>query len=373
MTAPLDDPAATPGRRRVLRLLASLPLLGGPGGTGLSDGQARLTPLADPSIPADPFHGGAKLLVPGPPQAPLHRWARLAAAALAEGLPPGSAVSRISVGGPDGVTAANQFGARTTPDGHTLLLAPGASVLAWLVGESRVKFDVGGWVPVGAAVSPGVLVGRFGPDALRGGKVLRLAVDRLPGPELAGLLSLALLGGVPHPVTGLGPDAAEVALLRGALDAVLLTGEGVLARAGRLAAHGLLPVVSFGSVGTDGALERDPAFPTVPQLAELATALHGKPPAGPLFRAWCGTAAAAQLAFGLQLPALTPAGMVALWRRASGTAMQQPALAAALQGQGLRSLTGPAALANARNLAVDTPALLALRQWLSTHRDWRIG
>lgn len=372
MTAPLDDPAAAPGRRRVLHLLASLPLFAGVGGSGLPGGRVQLTPLADPAIPADPFRRGAALLVAGPEQGPLSRWARLVATALAGGLPPRCAIRISSVGGRDGVTAANQFGARIAPDGCTLLFAPGAAVLAWLVGEGRAKFDVGSWLPVCAAASPGLLVGRFGPETLRAGGVLRLAVDRLSGPDPAGLLALALLGGVPWPVAGLGPAAAEAALLRGALDAVLLTGEGVPVRAARLAAHGLRPVASFGALGPDGVMGRDPAFPEVPQVTELASALRGHPPAGPLFRAWQGCAAAAQLTFGLELSALTPAGLVALWRRAGSAAMQEPNLAAALAAGGLRPLTGPAALANARTLAVDVPALLALRQWLSTRKNWRI-
>ena len=372
MTAPLDDPAAAPGRRRVLRLLAGLPLLGRVDGSSLPGIRTRLTPLADPAIPTEPFRDGATLLVGGPVQGPLHRWARIVAPTLVRGLPPNSVIRLDSIGGRDGVTAANRFGARVTADGRSLLFAPGDTVLAWLVGEGRAKFDVGAWVPVCTATSPGLLVGRFGPEALRAGAVLRLGVDRLPGPDLAGLLALALLGGVPRPVTGLSPVAAEAALLHGELDAVLLTGEGVAARAARLTGQGMRPLASFGALDHMGTMRRDPAFPAVPQVAELASALHGHPAAGPLFRAWRACAAAAQLAFGLQLPALTPAGMVALWRQAAHEAVRQPDLAAALAAGGLRPLTATAVLANARTIAVGTPGLLALRQWLSTRKDWHI-
>lgn len=372
MTAPLDDPAAMPDRRRVLRLMASLPLLRGPGNAMAGGARVHLVPLTAPVIPAAPFRDGARVLMAGPAQGPLSPWGRRLAAALPVGLPPGSRVALTPMGGGDGVTAANQFGARTG-DGHILLLTPGATVLAWLVGEGRVKFDVGGWVPVCAAASPALLMGRFEPLALRAGQVLRLAVDRLPGPELAGLLALALLGARPRPVPGLDRAAAEAALLRGALDAVLLTGDRVVARAARLRARGIRPIASFGAFGPDGRLRRDPDFPTVPEVAELAAALHGGPADPPLMRAWRATAAAAQLRFGLDLPALTPAGMVALWRRAGAAAMGAPAVAGPLTSNGWRSLTGSAALANARALAADTPALLALRHWLSSRRTWRVG
>ncbi len=377
MIAPLDDPAVPPGpslgRRRVLRLFATLPLLRGSGQAVLPGTPVRLMPLSNPAIPTDPFRHGTTLLVAGPVDGPSHRWAQLVAPALVRGLPPGSAIRLASVGGQDGVTAANQFGARVTPDGRTLLFIPGAAVLAWLAGEPRAKFDVGTWVPVFAAASPAVLVGSFAATSLRGGTVVRLAVDRLPGPGLAGLLALDLLGGVPRPVDGLGPAAADAALLRGELDAVLLTGEGVATRAASLARHGLWPLASFGAPDTAGALGRDPAFPTVPEVAELAATLHGRTPAGPLFRAWQACAAAAQLGFGLELPALTQAGMVALWRQSASGAVQQPAVAAALAAGGLHPLTGAAALATARTLALGMPGLLALRQWLSTRKGWHIG
>ncbi|MGH7042866.1 MAG: hypothetical protein ACREFY_12135 [Acetobacteraceae bacterium] len=377
MTAPRDPSAASPGRRRVLRLLTGLPLLGGAGGAALSGARVKLKPLADPAAPTDPFRHGATLLVAGPVDGALHRWARLVGPALARGLPPGSAIALASVGGEDGVTAADQFGGRVTPDGRTLLFAPGAAMLAWLVGEGRAKFDVGTWVPVCAAASSGVLVGSFGVAALRAGSVLRLAVDRLPGPDLAGLLALALLGGVPHPVMGIGPAAAEAALLRGDVDAVLLTGENVPTRAARLVRHGLWPVASFGALDRAGAMGRDPAFPMVPEVAELALALRGRPPGhspgGPLFQAWRACAAAAQLSFGLELPALTQAGLVALWRQAASGAVAQPDLSAALAAGDLHPLTGTAALANARTIAVGMPGLLALRQWLSAHKNWHVG
>jgi hypothetical protein len=373
MTAPLDEFAAAPDRRRVLRLFASLPLLSAMGGKILSGPHGHLVPLADPAIPPDPFRRPAALLVAGPPQGTLHAWAQLVAPVMARSLPPDSTIAISSVGGQDGVTAANQFGARAAPDGRTLLFTPGAAALAWMVGETRAKFDVGAWTPVIGASSPGVLMGRFGSEALRAGGVLRLAVDRLPGPDLAGLLALSLLGGVPHAITGLGPAAAEAALLGGHLDAVVLTGENATTVAARLSARGVPIVASFGALDRVGALRRDPAFPTVPEVSELAAALHGRPLSGPLYRAWRGCAAAAQLVFGIELPALTPSAMVALWRRAGSEAVDQPDLAAALATGTLRPLTGADALATARTIAVDGPALLALRQWLSMRRDVHIG
>ncbi len=97
--------------------------------------------------PATPFADGATLLVAGPESGATDRWAALLGPALGRGLPPGTQVHTEAVGGPDGVTGANQFEARTTPDGTTALLLPGSAALAWLVGDPRARFDAAHWMP----------------------------------------------------------------------------------------------------------------------------------------------------------------------------------------------------------------------------------
>lgn len=365
-------PAGT-GRRRFLGLMSALPLLG-QGGVltplAPASSAAHLPPGALPggaahAVPAVPFpHGAAAMLIGGPRQGRLHQWAARLAPALGEALPPGTAVGLTCIGGLDGVTAANQFGARARPDGQTLLVAPGNAALAWLAGDARARFDVGAWVTVLTAASPGVLIGRFGPGDLRAGRKLRMAVSGRDGVDLAGLLALELLGAWPRPMPAMSPAAVRAALAAGTLDAALLVGEKVAARTAALARLGLRPVATFGTVDATGRPLRDPAFPDLPQVAELFAEVHGRAPSGPLYEAWRGTAAAAQMVFGMQLPQLTSAAMVALWRQAGAHAVRQPGVAAAAARAGLRPLAGPEGLAAARQIAVGTPALLALRQWL---------
>ena len=50
----------------------------------------------------------------------------------------------MEIGSADGVTGANQFEARGAPDGQTVLLVPGQAAVAWMVGDPRAQFDVGG-------------------------------------------------------------------------------------------------------------------------------------------------------------------------------------------------------------------------------------
>lgn len=355
----------------MLHALAGLPIAASAGEPRLSGAGMHLRPMPGPAA-ADPFPHGATFLIGGPAEGRLHRWAEAVAPALARALPPDTRIGLTAVGGQDGVTAANRFAAGATADGRLLLFDPGAAMLAWLIGEARARFDVGTWIPVLAASTPAVLMTHPAVRPRVGARV-RMAVDRLPGPGLSGLLALSLLGTTPVPVPGLAPDAADAALAQGRIDAVLASGEGVARRVRRLTAAGARPLASFGIAGPDGTLRRDPAFPALPHLGEVYARLHAHAPEGKLFDAWRATAAATQLIFAVDLPPLTPAAMVALWRGAAEAAVGRPDFAASLAADGARPLAGPAALAGARGVAVGVPALLALRRWLSAQRGWRLG
>jgi hypothetical protein len=217
-----------------------------------------------------------------------------------------------------------------------------------------------------AGAAPAVLMGRFPLPGLRG-RTVRVAVKHLPGPDLAALLGMHLLGAHPLPVAGSSLPGQEDALLAGHVDAMLLTGPGMARRVARLTGAGLVALAGFGVAGRS---HRDPAFPALPYLGELCPPLVTR---GPLFTAWQASALSAQLVFTAALPALTPAAQVALWRDAAAAAAADPVLSAALSGDGVAALVGPAAMAAQRTLAAPVPALLALRQWLSAHRGWRVG
>ncbi|MGH7155069.1 MAG: hypothetical protein ACREF3_14190, partial [Acetobacteraceae bacterium] len=172
------------------------------------------------------------------------------------------------------------------------------------------------------------------------------------------------------PVGGIASSGLPAALRRGTIDAVLLCGEHVADRAAALAPAGGRPLFCLGVADGAGRPARDPAFPSVPCLEEVYTALHGRAPVGSLYDAWRATGAAARLVFGLVLPALTPPAMIALWRRAGADAAAALPVRVAARSDGLRPLPGLAASVTSAPLAADTPALLALRQWLVTRFNW---
>jgi hypothetical protein len=361
MTAALPSP----GRRHVLGLLASLPLMG----------RAR-SAMAAPSLVISParadtplFPDGATVLVAGPDGGAIDRWAHLLEPPLAQALAPGVTVRQTVAGGADGVTGANHFYARAAPDGRTVLLAPGEAALDWLVGDPRAQFDVGHWVAVMACVAPAVLVGRRAvfdaPDTVR------IAAASPAGPDMPAVLGIELLGHRAELVPGITEDHALPAAYAGnAIDAVLLRGHRVPAQAAALAAAGAVPIFTLGVRDATGALTRPAGFADTPHWAELYARLRGTIPGGPIYEAWAAAAAATQLEFGMVLPQLSPAAMVALWRRAGSEAADSLEVQSLALTLAVQPLGGPAATAATAPVAVHEAALLALRKWLANRFNW---
>ncbi len=331
------------------------------GATGL----ARLAKAATPAFPE-----GATLLVAGPTGGPVDGWAEWLAPGLGRALPPGTSVRKDVVGGVDGVTGANQFEARTVPDGGTALLLPGSAATAWLVGDPRARFDAAHWVPALAAVTPSLVLSRLTLPQALGGARLRVAVTGPADAELPAMLALDLLGTAWTPVDNLPEAAAITALTDNQVDAICLHGRRVASAARQLALIGLAPLFSFGAVDASGARQRDPAFPDTPTAAELMAA---RPVNAALARAWFATAAASELEVAMVLPRLTPAAMVALWRRAAAQALESEAVQSQASALGVRPMPTPAATASTAAVLADAATQLELRHWLSSRLNYRPG
>jgi hypothetical protein len=362
------DALPPPDRRRVLGLLASLPVLGWAG-------RSHAAPAPGPAmapIPATPFPDDIAVMVAGQEGSGMERWSRILLPSLAQALPQGTKLRPVLAGAADGVTCANQFEAGTAPDGASLLLVPGATALSWLVGDTRAQFDPSHWVPVLAGITPAVVAMRGGAAALMPGSKIRVAVGSPAGPELAALLALDMLGAQPVVVALTMDDAAiRAALAKGSVDAVLLRGHKVPEQAQTLAALGAPAAFTLGTLDATGARVRDPAFPDLPHFAELHATLRSAAPRGPLYDAWRAVAAAIQLEFALALPQLTPAAMVALWRHAASEAAGALDLQQAATELSMRALGNSIGTANISAVTAETSALLELRRWLAMRFDWR--
>jgi hypothetical protein len=369
--APLEN--GPPGYRRTgltrrswLGAAATLPLAVGGAGRSLAASAQTLAVPGAASFPPD-----VKLTVAGPLGGVTDTWASDILAALAHALPPASVPRSIASGAADGVTGANQFEARAAPDGANLLIVPGATALAWLAGDTRAQFDVGHWVPVIAGTCPGVMALRGGRAALAQGGKIRIASSTSCGPELAALLGVELLGAQAVPVTGLMDDAAVIAALtKGSVDGVLLRGRRVADRLAAISTLGVLPVFGLGLLNDAGTVARDPHFPDLPEFSELLASVRPEASAGPLADGWRAIAATARLEFAVVLPQLTPAAMVAKWRRAGVEAAATATLATAANEQRIRIVGGASAAAEIAAMEADPGTLMELRRWLGTRLDW---
>ncbi len=340
------------------------------GGFGLGALGLALRPAWAAMVP-DRF----TLRIAGPEGGWLDRIGRILAPELAAALPPGAQLLRRADGGRDGVSGSNGFAGTALPDGRSLLLAPGAAALAWLVGDGRVNFDLARLVPVIGGASSGVVAGRLPPAGALSGAPWRVAADAPAGADLPALLAAELLGARLQPVLGLSGGAARRALAAGHVDAVFLRGQriDVARQIAVLAAEGVPALFSLGVPDSAGGLARDPSLPALPDLQEFAARQGGPRLAGPLYAGWRSAAAASTTRFLLLLPPLTPPPMVALWRRAGDLATLAPSLRAQEETAGIRPLASPAADLALAAIAPSAEASLALRGWLARRFNWQAG
>jgi len=357
----MTDFAPAAGRRRVLGGLLGLSLTG-------AGGAAR---AQAPAAPANPFPEGARLIVAGPEGGDLDDLARPLLPGLQRGLPPETPLRATPAGGVDGVTGANQFGTSAQPDGYAALLVPGSAAMAWLAGDRRVHYDAGTWMGVLAGIGPAVLVSRVDAAALRPGQVVRVGVTAPYGADIAGLLGLHLLGlapvAVPNPAAAAGADPTLATFAQHATDMVLLHGRGLAERLAAAVAAGGRPICTLGMDDPATGLVRDPALPDLPHLGELGVAMGVRLADSPLAPAWRAAAATARLGFVLVLPALTPAAMVALWRRAADHLAGQADARGQAAGAGLRLVPGPAALSYlSPAMGLTTQSRAGFAAWMGT-------
>jgi len=261
--------------------------------------------------PLIPFADGATLIVAGPDDGDLDAWAHLLRHHLARFLPADMRMPIRTVGGHNGITAANQFEAQAHPDGSSLLLVPGSAALGWILGDARVQFDIGKWVPLLHGFCPLALAGRTPAGRLRRGQRLRIGLSSPIGPEWAAILGLTLIGLKPEPVPGILDEAMAIsAYLQGSVDLVLLRGPGIDTG---ISTSGASPICILGSPPEIDVAQSHSPLNGWPRLEEL---LDGMPDT-PIATGWSSAALAAQLAITLTLPQLTPAAIIAFWRHAT--------------------------------------------------------
>jgi hypothetical protein len=219
-----------------------------------------------------------------------------------------------------------------------------------------------------AGITPGVLIAR--PGSVAPGKTVRLPTAGPASADLPAILALDLLGVRVQPVPALPEEGLPAALAGGVIDAAFLRGHKVPEHAATLFAAGGQPVFTLGAPDEHRVLRRCDTFPDVPTAAEQYVAVHGKPPAGPLFAAWTAAAVATQLEFALVLPQLTPAAAVGLWRHAGTEAVAALDVQSMANSLEVRAIGGPEATSTTRAVTANAAAQTELRHWLATRFNW---
>lgn len=336
---PFSERAVPPCSRR--HMLAALPLLT----------MARVAHSA--------VLDSATVLVAGPSRCATAVWADLILPALAQALPSGTRLGSEGIGGLDGVTAANQFQVRASPDGGMALLLPGSAVLAWLVGDPRARFNAARWVTALAGTTPALVASRLPLARLSAGQVVRVSGNPA-GPALAALLALELAGALPQAVP-VGTSAADV-------DVQVLHGREMDRQIEAASQAGFKPVLTLRERGSAVLPACHPDYSEIPASCDwLAARQHQS-----LSAALDAVIVAIRLDTALVLPPLTSAGMVALWRRACAQAAETPTTQVGASHLGVSVQADVAAVASTASLAaVDAKTLLELRHWLAQRLGWR--
>ena len=365
--------AITPGRehgsdtplqvtRRNVLTWAAAPGLGFVIAGNTQIGVFRVSAPVDAQIPDLP-----QLIVAGPDDGPLTPWADIIHAVIDRLSANGQKLQSRNVGGVDGVTAANQFEARTAPDGSTAMLTSGEPAIAWLVGDQRAQFDAGHWLPIVTGLTSGIVLSRS-TLASHGGQ-FRLAIRNPKDLAIAARLGLSLLGVEITSVIATSDPSAS--LQSGQADFAFIRGTDAVDSARDADLHGMKPIFTLGMIGEAGNLTRDPLISQVPHFPELAAKLPSSPNMTSLLAAWRATAAAAQLEFALVLPWLSPAGTVAWWRKAAtqiAVQIKSSSSTSAKSGrsadQSLEVCADPTSSFGLSAIAVDAVTSLALRKWL---------
>ncbi|MDR3521059.1 MAG: hypothetical protein P4L54_05515 [Acidocella sp.] len=331
--------------------------------TAVISGMLPKLALADAGAPS------LTLLVAGPDGELTSRWGNAMALSMSTGFPGTPNIITQPTGGLDGVTGANKLDALVVPDGKTAAILPGASLIAWLTGDSRVHFDPTRWAPVMAGTNSGVLVVRLGDkvpslEALQAFGTLRLAADQPESNDLPALIALNRMGVQVAPIFGLRGTAAKTrAFVAGDVDAIFLCGEGVPEDVAPLSANGGVVAFSIGRM-VDGVLQSDPLFPGVPEATQFA------PAASLLGAAYKAAAAAARLDYFMVLPRLSDPASLAAWRHAADTAIASPALVAAASASSVALLAAGDAIAELAALDISTVDQVGLQNFLSAQFGW---
>lgn len=285
-------------------------------------------------------------------------------------------VVRNKVGG-SGVASANAYAKADHSNGLALLATSGSLQVPYLLGDPLVEYDYADWIavfaiPVGGVVYVPAKLGvssaadfdKLTDANLTFGAISPTSLDIVP------LLAWELLGLEPRVVFGMKSRAnTAMSTLRGETNLDYQTTPSYMDSVAPLVEDGtMVPLFTWGVIGADGAIERDPSFPDLPSFPEFYEVAKGEAPSGPAWNAYKAFFASgfAYQKF-LLLPKDTPADVISDYRTAMAEMAADPEFQEELAPKmgAYAPITG-AALDAALEAAITVPddAMAWMRDWL---------
>ena len=241
-----------------------------------------------------------EVIVPYGPGGGADTWTRMLVPHLQRAVGAGAAVQVINVPGASSVAGANDFALRRRPDGRTALVSSSSTFLAFLLGEPMVRYEFADFAPILASpgggvvfASPALLAGSAGdlfnsPEELVYGGISAAGNDLLPilAFELLGLDVRAILGYSSKGATRLAFEQGETNVEYQTMPAYLTSVVQLVERGDAV------PLFSFGVLGEDGTVVRDPAVPSLPTTRDAYIEIHGAEPDGVIWSVYRSVLAA---------------------------------------------------------------------------------
>lgn len=307
--------------------------------TALAAASAAALIAAPGAIAAGTDFSGKKvtILVPFKEGGGADVYARLFQPYLAKHLPGNPTVIVRNQPGGGSVKGANKFDKDAKPDGLTIMACSTSTLVAYVIGGKKVKYDPLEWRPVilsprGAVFYANPDTGVQGKDIVADIKALQKAklaygAKNPTSSELRGVLGFEMLGIKDvNTVFGLSSGEQRKAFLRGEININYDSAGTYSRKVAKFAKDGkLVPVFTMGYGAADGSVKRDPAYPDMPTITEGYEKLYGKAPSGPAADAYTaflhmGVTASKSLV----LPKGTPDEIVDAWVAATKEVVADP-------------------------------------------------
>lgn len=223
------------------------------------------------------------------------KWANFFAPLLSEALPGNPTVVVKFMPGAGSTKGANWFQEQSNGDGTVMFGSSGSTQFPYLLGDPRVRYEYKDWMPVMASGTGGVAYLNAEAGAKFDGSANNLkdmtfvygnqGATRL---DLIPALAWEMLGmNVEHVLGIKGRGDGRKMFESGEATIDYQTSSGYLKGSLAMVEAGkAVPMMTWGSLGADGDIVRDPTFPDIPTFKEVCEATDGCETSGDSWDAW---------------------------------------------------------------------------------------